>query len=132
MVRKRYKIHPAPLSLPGGQEKPTLDAVKAPWSSPRGFATSIPEEVAAWHQAMRAAKPLITLKPLPVKKQKPKPKGPKFSCGKFFKRVATAIYDHFQAITFSENRHEKISHKMHRLIGTLCCIRADVAAAIQK
>lgn len=131
MSRKRFKIYPAPLpsAKPGGQEKPTLDPSKAPWSSPRGFATSIPEEVTAWHRAMRAAKPQTAPKPLPVKKQKPKK--PKFSCGKFFKRVATAIYDHFQAITFSDNRHDRINNKMHRLIGTLCCIRAEVRASLQ-
>jgi hypothetical protein len=127
MSRKRFKIHPA-LPLPGGQETPMLDPSKAPWSSPRGFATSIPEEVAAWHRAVRAAKPQEKPKPLSVKKQKPK--SPKFSCSKFFKRVATAIYDHFQAITFSNDRHDHINNKMHRFIGTLCCIRSDVNAAI--
>ncbi len=128
MPRKRFKIYPAPLPSQR-EEKPVLDPIKAPWSSPRGFATSIPEEVQAWHRA----KPQTTSKPLHVKKQKEKkPKEKmKFSCPGIIKKAFLAIYNHFQAITFSEERHDHINDRMHRFLGTVCCIRADVNAAIQ-
>ncbi len=127
MPRKRFKIYPAP--LPGGAEKPILDPSKAPWSSPRGFATSIPEEVAAYKKAVRAAKPAPP-KPLPVKHKSPRIK--KESCiAALIKKGLWAIYNHFQAITFSEERHDHINDRMHRAIGFMCCIRADVAEAIR-
>lgn len=127
MTRRRYKIHPMP--LPGGLPVPTLDPVKAPWSSPRGFATTISEEAEALRQAARQSKPS---KPLPImkhtKKQTPKLKT---SCPNIFKKAFWAIYNHFQAITFSEERHDEINDRMHRFIGFVCCIRADVIASLQ-
>ena len=126
MSRKRFKIYPAP---PLPEEAPKLDPSKAPWSSPRGYATSIPEEVQAWHRA----KPQTTSKPLPVKKKKQKkPNGTKLSCPGIIKNAFLAIYNHFQAITFSEKRHDDMNNKMHRFLGTVCCIRADVNDALQK
>jgi hypothetical protein len=127
MPRKRFKIYPSP--LPRGEQQPKLDPSKAPWSSPRGFATSIPEEVTAYKQAIQAAKPQP--KPLLVRKHKElKPKS-NFSWKAFLKKPFVAIYNHFQAITFSEERHDHINHRMHRAIGFMCCIRADVAEAIR-
>ena len=127
MSRKRFKIYPAP---PLPEEAPKLDPSKAPWSSPRGYATSIPEEVQAWHRA----KPQTTSKPLPVKKKKPKKTKEKikFSCSCFIKKAFMAVYNHFQAITFSEERHDHINTRMHRFLGTVCCIRTDVNAALEK
>ncbi len=128
MTYKRFKIHPAPLPLPGGEEKPKLDPSKAPWSSPRGFATSIPEEVAAYKQAIQAAKP--PPKPLRVRKHKEPKSKSTFSLKAFLKKPFAAIYNHFQELTFSEERHDHINARMHRTIGFICCIRADVNAAI--
>lgn len=129
MSRKKFKIYPAP--LPGGQEKPTLDPIKAPWSSPRGFATSIPEEVNAWKLLISTQNPPI--KPLHVVRKEPKyKKKSSFSCKNILKKPFVAIYNHFQAITFSEKGHEDMNKRAHRFIGFVCCIRADVAEAIQK
>ena len=126
MVRKRYKIYPAP--LPGGLETPVLDVIKAPWSSPRGFATTIPEEAEAYKRAVRVANP--PQQPLHVSKPKKTKEKIKFSCPGFIKKVFMAVYNHFQAITFSEQRHDHINTRMHRFLGTVCCIRTDVNAAI--
>ena len=126
MVHKQYKIYPAP--LPGGLETPVLDPSKAPWSSPRGFATSIPEEVDAWKRLIRSQNPPV--KPLHVRKQKLPKQKCSFSCKNILKKPFVAIYNHFQAITFSEKRHDHINTRMHRFLGFVCCIRADVNAAI--
>ena len=127
MPRKRFKIHPAP--APTEEKKPTLDPSKAPWSSPRGFATSIPEEVTAYKRTVLAQKP--PSKPLHVRKQKQPKQKCSFSCKNILKKPFVAIYNHFQAITFSEQRHEDINIRAHRFIGFVCCIRTDVNASLQ-
>jgi hypothetical protein len=123
MPRKRFKIYPAP------EEKPILDPSTAPWSSPRGFATSIPEEVAEWKRLVRAQNP--PSKPLHVRKQKPPKQKSSFSFKDFLKKPFVATYNYFQTLTFSEERHEDINIRAHRYIGYLCCIRADVNSALQ-
>jgi hypothetical protein len=129
MPRKRFKIYPALPLNSQREEKPTLDPSKAPWSSPRGFATSIPEEVDAWKRMIRAQNP--PSKPLPVIRKEPKHKKKySFSCKNILKKPFVAIYNHFQAITFSEKRHEDMNTRAHRFIGFVCCIRADVNEAI--
>ncbi len=129
MTYKRFKIHPAPLALPKAQEqKPKLDPSKAPWSSPRGFATSIPEEVSTYKQTVRSQKP--PPKSLLVRARQESKQKSNFSWKAFFKKPFVAIYNHFQVITFSEERHDHINTRMHKFIGYICCIRADVNAAI--
>ena len=129
MSREPFKIHPAP--LPDGQEKPKLDPSKAPWSSPRGFATSISEETAEWKRLVRAHKQPV--KPIRVTRKEPTQKlKSKFSFKAFLKKPFVAMYNYFQTITFSEECHEDINIRAHRYIGYLCCIRADVNAAIHQ
>jgi len=129
MSRKQFKIYPAPLHSQR-KEKPKLDPSKAPWSSPRGFATSIPEEVDAWKRLIRAQNPPV--KPLHVRQQKPPKQKSSFSFKDFLKKPFVATYNYFQTLTFSEERHDHINTRAHGYIGYLCCIRADVNAALQK
>jgi hypothetical protein len=130
MTYKRFKIYPSPLPR-GEEEKPKLDPSKAPWSSPRGFATSIPEEVAAYKRSLSSQHPQP--QPLRVRKHKEPKQKQKccFSCKNLFKKAFLAIYNHFQAITFSEERHDHINERMHRFIGYFCCIPTDVGEAIR-
>jgi hypothetical protein len=124
MVRKRFKIYPAAAPQ---EQQPTLDPSKAPWSSPRGFATSIPQEVAEYKLSVRSKKPPKHLHVRTNKESKEKQKC-SFSCKNILKKPFVAIYNHFQAITFSEKGHEDMNTRAHRFIRFICCIRMDVSS----
>jgi hypothetical protein len=107
------KVYPLPLD-------------KAPWSAPRGYTTSIPEEVAAY-------KASLPLRPKPIPKSEPKVIQVKrqSSRGRFFIRIWTSIQNHFRDL-----KNDIVSRQTEQnpngdvtvppLLAKLCCLRAEI------
>jgi hypothetical protein len=112
----KTKVHPAPPPVP------SLDPAKAPWSAPRGYTTSLPEEAAALKRRQQSDKPAV----LVASKHYTRPAAPVNRQHLWIHRWAAATKNHFAAI-LSDMRAPGF---FHRLIGVCCCIRADVAEAI--
>ena len=80
----RTKVHPAP---------PPITPSKAPWSAPRGYTTSIPEEVATYKLSIchsKVATQPVKVKPAPRTKSKLQ-----LTC---LSKCWIAIKDHFRAV----------------------------------
>jgi hypothetical protein len=103
-----------------------LDPAKAPWSAPRNYTTSIPEEVAAYKSSLPSRqKPIPRSEPkiIRIKRQS--------SGGRFFRRIWTTIRDHFVAVRndmlprqTTENPNGDIKRPI--ILATLCCLRAEI------
>lgn len=81
----KTKVYPAPL----------LDAAKAPWSAPRGYTTSIPDDVEAYKLSIRKSK--VYRSPTEPPKVKQIPLKRKFR-STYLSKFWTAIKDHFRAV----------------------------------
>ncbi len=112
----KTKVHPAPPPVP------SLDPAKAPWSSPRGYTTSLAEEAAALKRRQQSDKPAVLVASKHYKRPTPK-QNPRHD---WIHRWAAATKNHFAAV-LADMRAPGF---FHRLIGVCCCIRADVAEAI--
>lgn len=112
----KTKVHPAPPPVP------SLDPAIAPWSAPRGYTTSLPEEAAALKRRQQSDKPAV----LVASKHYTRPAAPVNRQHLWIHRWATATKSHFAAV-LADMRTPGF---FHRLIGVCCCIRADVAEAI--
>lgn len=107
------KVHPAP-----------LDPAQAPWSAPRGYTTSIPDEVAAYKASLppRRLPPTSTHKPVQKVKKKTKLEA------QFIKRAWTAIKQHFNGVVDDILPRQTEANpngdvKIPRLLQCLCCIK---------
>jgi hypothetical protein len=111
----RTKVHPEP---------PALDPAVAPWSAPRGYATTIPEEVAAYKASIRAGKSTVRIAggpaaPLPAW-HKAKRRFTRIETPNCFKRLA----DHFRAI--GQDLAANLRFNKHKFIAKLCCLHAEL------
>ncbi len=96
--------------------------LNAPWSGPRGYTTSIPEEVAAYKASLP---PRHKPKPEPIKTIRVKRRS---SGNQFFVRIWTRIRNHFIALgddmfprQTSQNPDGDV--KIPRLLTVLCCLK---------
>lgn len=121
------KVHPAPAPLSHSDASSSvLCHSDAPWSAPRGYTTSIPEEVAAYKAALPVRKTVKAMKPqlkpqLPLKKFK----------SQILLRTWRAILDHFKGLAddvlprqTEENPNRDVA--VPRLLLCLCCLRSEI------
>jgi hypothetical protein len=110
----RDKVHPAP----------TLDPAVAPWSAPRGYATSIPEEVAAYKVGLPPKKAQVQQPPKSKKTVQLKTK----SSINIFHRAWTSIRNHFKGVADDILPRQTTANpngdvEMPRLLACICCLR---------
>jgi hypothetical protein len=103
-----------------------LDPVKAPWSGPRGYTTSIPEEVAAYKASLHRRQ-----KPIPRSEAKVIRVKRRSSSNQFFSRIWTKIRAHFIAVgndMFPRQTAQNPNGDVKRplILATLCCLRSEI------
>lgn len=96
----------------------------APWSGPRGYTTSIPEEVALYKAAIREyrSKEVPKSKPkIQIIRQKPRQRHD------FFRKAWTAICDHFKAVgrDIMPPSRPNADVEMPRILRYLCCLGSE-------
>jgi hypothetical protein len=114
----KTKVHPAPQ----GPQPPPLDPKVAPWSAPRGYTTSMADEIRDLKRRQQSDKPAV----LVASRHYTRPAAPVNQQHVWIHRWANATKNHFAAV-LADMRAPGF---FHRLIGVCCCIRADVAEAI--
>lgn len=109
-----HKVHP----------EPTLDPVKAPWSAPRGYTTSISEDVAVYKANLPLRQQINQCTPK-SKKRTVQPKTMNHS--NILQRAWTAIRGHFKEVADDILPRQTIANpngdvKMPRLLICVCCL----------
>ena len=116
----KTKVHPAP-------PVPSLDPKVAPWSSPRGYTTSMADEIRDLKRRQQSDKAAV-LVAYSNPKHYMRPATPVNRQHVWIHRWAKATKSHF-ASALTDMRAPGF---FHRMIGVCCCIRADVAEAIEQ
>jgi hypothetical protein len=114
------KVHPV--------VSPASDGVtlNAPWSAPRGYTTSIPEEVAAYKARLPQRRT-----ELPHPKSKKASVSPKINQS-IIRRAWTYIRNHFKGIADDVLPQQTAANpngdvKIPRLLVCLCCMKAETS-----
>ena len=116
----KTKVHPAPQDPQ--PPPPPLDPKVAPWSAPRGYTTSMADEICDLKRRQQSDKPAV----LVASKHYKRPDKPVNNQHVWIHRWAAATKNHFAAV-LADMRAPGF---FHRLIGVCCCIRVDVEAAL--
>jgi hypothetical protein len=116
----KTKVHPAPQEAP----PPPLDPAIAPWSAPRGYTTSRADEIRDLKRRQQSDKPAV----LVASRHYTQPATPVNRQHVWIHRWISATKSHF-ASALTDMRAPGF---FHRMIGVCCCIRADVAEAIEQ